>query len=81
MQRNDRDQSRNVGRSHSHVELEPLGAGGLGNHGDTVLLFFGLWREEVLGRWSLGLQLTKTKRPRVSPLIFNDFSAGCLKFF
>ncbi len=35
-------------------------------------------REEVLGHWSLGLQLTKNERPRVSPLVFNDFSTGCL---
>ncbi len=38
-------------------------------------------REEVLGQWSLGLQLTKNKRPRVSPLVLYDFSARCLKFF
>ena len=55
-----------------------------GDHGDTVLLFFGLWREE---RRSIRPLVSgpatdkKNKRPRVSPLVFNDFSAGCLKFF
>ncbi len=40
--RDDRDRSRDVRQLHSPVELEPLGASGLGDHGDDVFIF-GLW--------------------------------------
>jgi hypothetical protein len=36
---NDRDRSRKVQQSHSPVKLEPLEAGGLGDHGDGVKFF------------------------------------------
>ena len=40
--RDDRDRSGDIRRSHSPVELKPPGAGGLGYHGDDVFIFV-LW--------------------------------------
>jgi hypothetical protein len=66
------------------------------DHGDDVLLFVGCCvcacsparggeRREILGRWSLGLQLKNlnegfnTKKPRDSS--FHCWFAGCLIFY
>jgi hypothetical protein len=91
----DRDRSRDVRRSHSPLKLEPLGAGGLWRA--MVPMFYCIFaccgcvllrrapvseRGEILGRWSLGLQLKNlnegfnTKKPQDSS--FSRWFAGCL---
>jgi hypothetical protein len=93
-----------VRRLHLPLKSEPLGAGGLWGPWCRVLFFYSLWgyvcvlarcardskRSEVLGHWSLGLQLTNLnkgfstkKAPRFfSPLLFlNNFELGVLFFW
>ena len=53
-----------------------IGAAGCWRIGGTMVTLFCCFlacgeKREELGRWTLGLQLTKNKRPRVSPLVFN----------
>ncbi len=68
----DRAPSCDVRRLHLPLKLEPLGAGGLWGPWCRCFFFYSLWgyvcvlvrhaqvskRSEVLGHWSLGLQLT-----------------------
>jgi hypothetical protein len=64
--RDDRDRSGDVRRSHSPVELKPPGAGGLGDHGDDVFIF-GLWG--VVCVLALPGERRREERRSIRPLV------------
>jgi hypothetical protein len=64
--RDDCDRSRDVRQSHSPLKLEPLGASGLGDHGDDVSIF-GLWG--VVCVLALPSERRREKRNKINKLL------------